>query len=421
MEPCSSENNDQFENTQDKIKILGSMVAKLNENSKCRAPGCRKKPIMSHTFPKAYLTQLAGGKTNKLYYLEEKQLLNGTGEPFDSSGFKIGEPAQISKTKLFCAEHDTKLFRRIENPVKDNEPTNNEHPKLETHLFLSAYRHFLQGITLNNSFAEADNTENYSDELKKMLESFKELRPAVEKACSLAAEATRKMNSSELNKVEKCFSEIFHNDPEPKANDFKKHFDIRYYEMHNNPGLLCSGLSFQRAAKDAADYAPVLTFLGPGPDPNVTYICFVTLKKETPHRLLQMLPHCSPNAAFGEDTARQAFNWLLFLFLDSPYQLIMRPALFESFTTPIGELIPRLHWWPEKALRDTLERARVNPFELRNLPDVFSFCYRSLNPLKRRRLQPTGPYDSIAWNFLESLHLYDLLKVCPESQNYQQE
>lgn len=350
-------------------------MAKIRErNGHCQAPGCEKRPIDSHTFPKAYLTKVAGGESKKLCSLSESSLLNGYGRPFVHTGFKYLTPAQISKTKLFCSDHDTYLFYRIENL--------REKTDLKTHLFLFGYRLFKQAIIFENTFKDPWNAAR-SETIANVMQSLGEEKQLVKAAFQLAHEATIKSDRN-LDGIEKAFSGIFTKTSAPTAYDFEEHFDIRYYKMPFNAGLLCSGLSFLRPEKPSMRYSPTLSFLAPGPNPDVTYICFITPKDDPTPQLLETLFFRRldkiDKVATNDSARRLAFNYLLTLIIYSPRQLIMTPSLFEIFKTPVDKLNISGGFWQVQRINTLLRKSNlVTERNDKSLLDLFSTCFEELN------------------------------------------
>ena len=285
------------------------------EGSSCQFLDCDNKAIGSHTYPKSFLKKFSRGKP--VYSTSIREIY---GSIYSSKELEILKKSSINYSgvnPLFCTEHDTNVFKRIElkNHVTD----------LDTYICLFLYRAFINDYVLEKHVKnpDVDIKINEKKDYSKRISQEEKISYIGERKI-LHEMLDMQYDYKIYEQVKKKFDIIF-GVPEPLFNDFKKEFTLKYYELNYQSKMLATGTMFfnKNSILNYREHLPSIYGIVPDIEGNKYYFA-ILIPKESLRSMRPVIKYFNKEYKRYLTNSMNSFvKWMEFMLLDASQNIII--------------------------------------------------------------------------------------------------
>ncbi|MGU8717347.1 hypothetical protein ACV3RB_13405 [Clostridium perfringens] len=212
---------------------------KYLNKAKCNFCKCNYSSIKSHSYPKSFLKKIS--KNKEIFCIDIRKaiasILDNDFEDFITKS-SVKESGVLP---LFCNEHDTKVFSRIENLNKNID--------IETYLFLYSYRFFIYDYFIDKYVRKSIDSKHELDRDLVTQVTPDDLESYIQRMNLTTELFNKDYDKERLAEVKDKFDNIFSNSLEPSYKDFKELFTIKYYNLRITDDFFASGIMYYKLDK----------------------------------------------------------------------------------------------------------------------------------------------------------------------------
>ena len=325
----------------------------ITTNTICHFNNCDKIAIKSHTYPKSFLKKIS--PSGVIYSTDIRHVVENT---YELDSVDVVYKSHINKSgvqNLFCKEHDSQLFERLE--IKSLVDSTD----IETYLSLFLYRFFIYDFKLETEVHSPNKKRkiNSKKSYAKMITEEKEIDYLLRQ--ELSTKLISENASYDLNAVLKLkFERIFDRNESPNYSDFEKEFKLEFFDLRFQSKAFISGTMYFNSTQ-INPTVPSIFGLIPGKDFNTTYFA-ILIPKESENEMKNYIVHIKQSYEEYTYGNEDLLNLIVFTLLDATQNIIITESQYNKLNK-LGQYKD----FQKAYLALTMARLPFSPFKAKDL------------------------------------------------------